>query len=548
MRTKLSRIVLLIALVAPLIGFAQGKKIDTVEFNVVTKYKPVITDAVKLNDNPQIADTVKLARKADYNNLVNTQFPTAYTPAAIDAIHMKGEPLDPLYHSQIAAGFGNYTTVYGEYFFNSLRSRDFDYGIHLNHLSSDATVDNKGYSGYGYNDVNLFGMAFIKNHTITVNADYDNHSVHDYGYDVNKDKINSNTTLQSFNYFDALVDYKSTLKDSSGINHDISVGYYDFSDVFNTSENNLDIKIHAFTYYAKQRIDIKASANYYEDNNRIQDTARTLNLQFNPYFTAIEKHWDARLGVKVFYDAINKFNVYPDFIGRYHVANDVLMIYAGVDGDKTFNSYKSLADMNPFIKDTITMHYSSTPIKVFAGIAGTITNDISYNLSGYESEINDMPLFVTDTNEILRNRFSVIYDNVRDINGHIDLSYRVREDLKFTLGADYDIYTPAAQLKVWYHPNLLVNLLGQYRIQQKYIVKLQLYVLGAQYAPVMNEGIITAKEISAYPDINLGFDYNYNHLFTAFINVNNIANISYQRWLNYPTQGFNVLAGVRLSF
>ncbi|HXB13291.1 MAG TPA: hypothetical protein VNZ45_14990, partial [Bacteroidia bacterium] len=85
-------------------------------------------------------------------------------------------------------------------------------------------------------------------------------------------------------------------------------------------------------------------------------------------------------------------------------------------------------------------------------------------------------------------------------------------------------------------------------IQKKYIVKLQLYVLGSQYAPVMNEGIITAKEISAYPDINLGLDYNYNHLFTAFINVNNIANISYQRWLNYPTQGFNVLAGVRLAF
>src|SRR5579863_4111590 len=112
-------------------AFAQEKKIDTVQFNVVSKYRPVITDAVKLNNNPAIADTAKPARKADYTNLLNSQYPTNYIPDPLEAMRMKGEPLDKLYHSFLNAGLGNPNTLYGELFFNSLRSRDYDYGVHL---------------------------------------------------------------------------------------------------------------------------------------------------------------------------------------------------------------------------------------------------------------------------------------------------------------------------------------------------------------------------------------------------------------------------------
>ena len=147
-----------------------------------------------------------------------------------------------------------------------------------------------------------------------------------------------------------------------------------------------------------------------------------------------------------------------------------------------------------------------------------------------------------------RNQIFCIYDKVKIINGHGDISYRMKENLKLTLGADYFMYTPTEQLKAWYHPNIMVNLLGQYTLQSKYIIKAQFYLLGPQYAPQMSEGIVTAKQIGAYPDLNLGLDYHYSHLLTVFINLNNLANISYQRWLNYPTEGFNILAGARLTF
>lgn len=547
----------IVALMCPTAAFAQEKKIDTVEFNVVSKYRPVITDAVKLNNNPSVADTAKPKRKADYNNLIYSQFPTSYTPEALQAMHMKGEPLDKLYHSYLCAGLGNYNTLYGEYFFNCLRSRDYDYGIHLNHISSQATLKNYGYSGYAYNDVNLFGNAYIHRHILSAQFDFDNHIVHDYGYDITKDVIKDNDSIrESYNYLGGALDIKSDLKDSSSIQHEIKISGYNFTDAHSAMENNLDGDIHVSTYYQHQRIDIIAFAHYYHERNR-KDTVDGANILFNPYFTEAQKHWDAKLGVKVYFDPIkSKFYYYPDFIGRYHIGHDAAMVYAGIDGKRYRNSYKSLSIENPYITDTVTFHSTYVLYHLFAGFAGTILPNLSYDINASQSEIEKMPLFVTDTLEPLRNRFSVIYDKVRVLNGHAELTYTMKEDLRITLSGDYNQYTSSTQAEVWYHPNLVINLLGQYVYKKNYTFKAMFSYIGTQYAPEEFYGIPlvagppfwVAKKIAGYPDLNLGFDYCYNKHLNAFINLNNLANVSYQRWLNYPTQAFNVLAGVRFAF
>lgn len=556
---KAPKYILMIAALAGCgVAFAQDKtkKIDTVEFNVVSKYKPVITDAVKLNGNPDVSDTVMPERKAEYNNLINSRFPTSYTPDPLQAIHLRGEPLDKLYHAELNAGVGNYNTLYGEFFYNCLRSRNYNYGIHLNHLSSEATLKNEGYSGYAFNDVNLFGETFLHNHTLYAQADFDNHILHNYGYDKTKDTLSHDITRESYNYIGGVLEYRSFLKDSSSINHDIKLSGHNFSDVYNASEDNVNAYVHLYTYYQRQRIDIALSGEYYHEKNRIsKDTMNFWNLMFNPYFTEIQKKWDARLGVKVFFDPIaSKFNYYPDFIARYRIARDAAIAYAGIDGVRTQNSYKSIADDNPFVIDTLVLHASSTMYHIFLGLSGTITPNLSYDVKGSQSEIDQMPLYATDTLDTFRNRFSVIYDKVKVIKGHAELTYIVKNNLRFTLGGDYYQYTSTDQAKVWYHPDMKISLQGQYIYHTNFVFKAMLSYIGTQYAPIApspQAADVTkwaAKTIDGYPDLNIGFDYKFSKPLTAFLNLNNLANVSYQRWLNYPTQGFNVMAGIRLGF
>ena len=49
-------------------------------------------------------------------------------------------------------------------------------------------------------------------------------------------------------------------------------------------------------------------------------------------------------------------------------------------------------------------------------------------------------------------------------------------------------------------------------------------------------------------DANLHLEYRYNRRVSAFIQFNNIANQKYQRWMNYPVYGFQVLGGVTFGF
>lgn len=528
---------------------AQAKPFDTIQVNVITRYKPTIHDAVKLDNSPAVADTVCLARNVKYD-LVNTQYPTSYTPPLIPALQLKAEPDERLFHSLLNAGVGNYNTLYGEYFFNSLRSNNMDYGLYLNHFSSDFTTDDYGYSGYAFNNIDAYGKRFFLQHMLSAEAGFENHSLHDYGYNtLTNEKTNHNTTLEDFNLFNGSLDYASQYRDSSKIGHDIKLNYYNLNnDIYSAMENNMDADMKFFTYFNQQRIDINVRSNYFDDVTSLGNTTNWDGL-FNPYFTTNETHWDAHLGANVYYNTMDKkANVYPDLLARYHIAQDVVMLYAGIDGNEKFNSYKSLSDANPFVQDTMKLHYTYTAYHVFAGIAGSITSKLTYNAAMAQSMVNDMPLFITDTLEPLRNRFTVVYDNVKVTNIHGDLDYRYRNSFSLVLAGDYNIYTPTSQLEAWYSPAVKISATGKYMFNDKYIFKAELFVVGSQYAPYMLDGVMTTKTLAGYPDLNLGIEYKYNKVFTAFLNLNNIANLPYYSWDNYEMEQFNLLIGIRLSF
>jgi hypothetical protein len=528
---------------------AQQKPFDTIQVNVITRFKPTIHDAVKLNSTPPVADSVCLSRNVKYD-FVNSQYPTTYTPPQIPAMQIKGEPQETLYHSLLNAGVGNYNTLYAEYFFNSLRSHDMDYGIHLNHLSSDFTTDNYGYSAYAFNNIDAYGEKFFNQHTLIADAGFENHILHDYGYNASDYSIvDQNLTRESFDLFRGSLDYASSFRDSSLIGHDIKLNYYNLNNnVYNATENNFDADMKFFTYFNQQRIDLKARLNYFDDATRAGNISN-YDILLNPYFTTNETHWDAHLGANVYFDPNDKkANIYPDLLARYHIAQDVLMIYAGIDGNETFNSYKLLSDRNPFVQDTMKLHYTYTQYHLYGGIAGSITSQLTYNASVAQSEIKNMPLFITDTLEALKNRFTVVYDNVKVSNIHGDLDYKYKNNLSIILAGDYNIYTPTNQLKAWYNPALKISATGKYTYQNKYIFKAEFFVVGSQYAPDFTDGIVGAKTLAGYPDLNLGIEYKYNKSFTAFLNLNNIANVAYYTWDNYQMEKFNFLVGIRFGF
>ncbi len=545
----------------------QQKAMDTIQVNVITRYKPTIHDAIKVNSNPASADTISLPRNVKYD-FINTQFPTSYTPPQIPALQIKGEKQEPLYHSLLNVGGGNYNTLYAEYFFNNLRSHDWDYGIHLNHFSSDYTTNNYGYSAFAFNNIDGFAERFFSQHTLTLNAGFENHVVHDYGYNITDfPEIDNSETRERYDLYKGSLDYASAYRDSSQISHEFKLSLYNFGGHdyynFNPAENNVDGEMKFFTYFNQQRIDLRAGIDYNSYSfvnplltpplSAVTLTYSTTNILLNPFFSTNEKTWDAHIGLNVYYatnqiNNSNNFNLYPDLLARFHIAEDVVMIYAGIDGNQKLNSYKSLTDENPFADPFLPLNYTYTQYHLYGGLTGSITSQLTYNINAAQSMLKNMPLFITDTLAALKNTFGVVYDNVRIFNIHLDLDYKLQNNFSIMLAGDYNMYTTTSQLKAWYHPAMKISAAGKYMIEDKYTLKAEFFVVGSQYAPEVENGIVTAKTLLGYPDLNLGLDYKFNKSFTAFLNLNNIANVAYYTWDNYEMQKFNVLLGIRFGF
>ena len=106
--------------------FAHAQKALSDTLNVVKSFNVTLSDAVKMKENPMASDSAQKIPNLTYSissNKINTPFKTEpIRPAKIDK-----EPLTKLYNTHIKAGFGNYSTPYGEVFYGSSRSKEWQY-------------------------------------------------------------------------------------------------------------------------------------------------------------------------------------------------------------------------------------------------------------------------------------------------------------------------------------------------------------------------------------------------------------------------------------
>jgi len=181
--------------------FAQST-LDSMIIISTGEYRPTVIDANKINENPVINDSPKKIPVKGYG-LNSKKIDTGFEAELLNPAKMEGEPLTKLYNALVKIGMGTYTTPYGEVWYNSLRSKELNYGLRFKHLSSSSTLKDYGYSGFSDNEISLYGKKFLKEHSLIGNFDYDREVVHFYGYDTKNNSLSRDATLQRFNNFSA---------------------------------------------------------------------------------------------------------------------------------------------------------------------------------------------------------------------------------------------------------------------------------------------------------------------------------------------------------
>jgi hypothetical protein len=534
---------------------AQQKQLDSTEFVYSGQYKPSVADVNKMNASPVVIDSTPKIPVTPYSirsKKINTEFGVE----PIVPAQMVGEPLTKLYNSLVKIGMGNYTTPYGELWVNTLRSKDYAAGFRAKHFSSAYTPKGYGYGGFNDDELSVYGKKFLKKHSLIGNADYARNTVHLYGYDTDSFSLDRNNTELRYNLIKANAQLKSHFSDPKEINHDINLGYYTLMDRYDTYENNVKITGEAQTAIEKNTLKVNALVDYYNYKTTI-DTVNNTILSFQPSYVAADTNYNAQIGFTVsadVYTNITKYYIYPNLFFSYNIFEHIIIPYAGISGGLQKNSYKSFTDVNPFVLSHLTMMNSNKTIEFYGGLKGTLSATTSYHLRVSQQSLNNMAMFVNDTNGF-QNQFAVIYDDAKILSVHAEAGYQLREKIRVNLAGDYYDYKMKNELRAWYKPQVQVTLSGNYNIKDKIVAKLDLFYIANQFAKTYEADTTAAnglkvvgKELKGLLDINIGGEYRYNKKLSFFVTFNNIANFRYYRWSNYPTQKFNFMAGISYSF
>jgi outer membrane receptor protein involved in Fe transport len=122
------------------------------------------------------------------------------------------------------------------------------------------------------------------------------------------------------------------------------------------------------------------------------------------------------------------------------------------------------------------------------------------------------------------------------------------------LKGDLYKFTSDAEPTAWNLPEFEASLFLDYQISKKLATTLNLFYCGSRQATTNFEGQLISEPITpnitldSFLDANVQITYEITNQFGAFVKANNLANTSYNRWNNYPVQGFQILGGVSYKF
>ncbi len=530
------------------------------EVEVVQPYQPSVADAKKLNVLPIINDSTTVKPSFQYN-VVPVMINTEYEVSQINAAKMLNMPLSKLYNGYLILGLGNYQTPMAELYLNTLRSRKYSAGAKLDYQSSSGaiTLDNNQsvFAGYSNASATVFGKKFIGESCIFAEGGVRSNTVYDYGSNPQIDTILQKGNIRQ-NYF--LADIKAGIQsfhsDSSRLNYHGDIKYDYFQDRFNHVENDLNLNAKFSQLYANKLFDLDLSFDQLHRDKTLDSTGAVNSLLvIYPSVCFSNEEYRLKLGLNItFEDQMNtvSLRLYPMADFQFVVVKNILLPFIGIYGKDINHSYQNIATENPFILPDLLVKNSNDRLSLYGGIKGSLVSKVSYNLKFDYSQFTNQYFYVNDAATVLQNHFNVVYDNANQLTLTLDASYDFSTELSFAAKINIYQYQMFQQQYAWQKPKSDATFSAKYNLGNKILVNFDILELGKRYAkiysrdfPYIPDG--NYKVMPSVLDFNLGAEYRYTKILSFWLHLNNFTASKYYVWNQYPSQRFNLMAGLSYS-
>ncbi len=497
---------------------------------------------------------------------------STFTPAKGKAADVDKAEKEKLFDNYASVGVGSYTTILGELYLNHALNETESVGGYINHHSSQGGIEGLFLDdSFSDSKINVNYKNNLSTYSWNVEAGYQNQKFNWYGIDqsfYSQTNANAINPEHAFNtaHFGAEINF-----DPAIINNG-SFLFRRFSDDQGSGENRLvvksdfDFEIGDHEIVADLKLDYLSGS--FDRNYETTDELNYGNFQlgFAPSYQIKQNDLTVNFGASFYYfndteADNNKFYIYPKINVSYRLVDDILIAYGGIGGDLIQNSYYGFAQENPYVSPTLFIMPTNQQYKAFIGLKGKLSNSMSYNLRGSYYNEKDKALYknnlayidpIDNEDYFYGNSFGIVYDDVTTLNLFGELNVDVNRDFTLGIKAEYFAYDVDVEEQPWNLPDFKGSLFMDYQIDDHWFMGANLFYNGERKDEfrLSNESTITAERINldSYFDANAHLGYKINEQFSVYAKANNIANQKYQRYLNFPVQGIQFLAGATYKF
>lgn len=565
--------IILLCIVQSTIAQTKPADIKTEEVNVVKPFTPTISDAVKIKENTPQDDVVLKRSEVLKYTIFSVPVASTFTPNKGVAAKVEPTVVEKLFDNYASLAAGNYGIVDALLNVTNNYKNNTYFNANFKHLSSQGGIKN----------VNIDNSFFDTSADVTfgrkteslswkLNAGIRNQTYNWYGIDPTiaaqlvTDQINPKNTYNS-------IKFGSQIQLSESILNEASLSFLRFTDNYKSAENRLVVQPKMALKVLDQEIAVNFGLDYLQgsflNENLGLNTIKYgfTNLAFQPSFNIKKDDFTANIGLSMVYSVAteadkNKFYFYPNATASYKIVGDLMIGFAGFEGGLIQNSYHDFMQINNFVAPNLLIVPTDKKFNIYAGLRGKLSTAIAYDAQ--VSIINEdyKPLFKNSTynyNSISNvgfafgNSFEIIYDTVKTVAVSGEITANFSENVAFTVHGIFSKYVLSNQDEPWNLPNLEISSNLDFKIIKKWNAGFKIFYVGErkdQFTQVSNTAFYLpiTKTLQGYFDLNAYVNFNLNSKLGFFVKGNNLANQNYQRWINYPVQGIQLLLGAHYKF
>ena len=548
---------------------------------VVRDYTPVIKEAGKINTMPELKDVNTKKIEVDYKVWTSTYKPKTDIIPSLDYALASQEENKYSREGFLRLGGGNYKSFLGELYTPIYNSDVALFDFYLKHNSSLGNVtlkkdnydvlsndvlskglynDNKArisflrsirireisaFGEFGYNRFNYYGL-----NSDMISFSEQNKDKEEPEYK-NDDQKNSHLTA-ALNFRFRSKDYIEQWKYDLQTNWRLLKTHFDvaentiFTDLaasYRMQESILSLKFQMYNVF------VSTPENGSIDFSKAKNFNNFTVLKFNPYYSFISEVGRLNLGLKASFGINQGKNTAfsPDITGQVRVIDNIWYVYAGVTGDYNVNTLRSLANENIYLSPDARPEDTYIPLDIYLGTKLNIGKSVNTDIHiGYKI-INNQYFYVNKSDSTgMKNTFDVVYDkNVGQFNCGAAVNYNFREKVDFSFKIGYNKWSLEKQKEAWMLPAAQIGLGVSYVPTDFLRFNINYDLEAGRKAKLGKDSSVDLKNFN---DISLGANYKLMSFLDVFARFNNILNQRSEFWYGYPSQGFNFLLGLTLTF